>query len=518
MRLRMAGMMLAVLYTGSVWAASTLVLAAPQGGEVYVPGKTATVSFVPLSVFTSIKVELSRDGTTFTALGTVNAPLVNQVSSLNWTVAAPTTSSAYVRLTGLPGNVVISSSAFSISALGAGGLLDGSVTTAKLADKSVTTAKLADKAVTNAKLGDAAVTNIKLAANAVTNDKISSGPASANYVLASNGLGGTQWIAPSFGWSLTGNANTIPGVNFLGTLDFAPLELRVNNQRAVTYQFTPDSPNIVAGHASNYINTETYGSVVGGGGETNAPNGVSAKFSVVAGGRGNLANNEYSAILGGNFNATYGINNVVVGGQNNTVVADFSAIVSGAGNVINPLGQTSIIGGGAGNSINEQIGVIAGGLGNVIDSDTSTIGGGTSNRIGAGGAQSTIGGGYQNVTEGFVATISGGSRNHAKQGASVAGGEFNRASEQSFIGGGSSNSSNAFLTVIGGGNNNANNGFCSVLGGGSGNFINAGGSVIAGGTGNSIEGGGDAVIGGGSRNRVLAGSLQGVIGGATITR
>lgn len=51
-------------------------------------------------------------------------------------------------------------------------LVDGSVSTAKLANGSVTTAKLADNAVTTVKISDSNVTTAKLADNAVTNAKV----------------------------------------------------------------------------------------------------------------------------------------------------------------------------------------------------------------------------------------------------------------------------------------------------------------------------------------------------------
>lgn len=52
------------------------------------------------------------------------------------------------------------------------GLLDGSVTTAKLADGSVTTAKLADAAVTNPKLGIASVFGANLQNESVRQGKL----------------------------------------------------------------------------------------------------------------------------------------------------------------------------------------------------------------------------------------------------------------------------------------------------------------------------------------------------------
>ena len=54
-------------------------------------------------------------------------------------------------------------------------VIDGSITTAKLAANSVTTAKVLDANVTTAKIADSSVTTAKLAANSVTTDKISNG-------------------------------------------------------------------------------------------------------------------------------------------------------------------------------------------------------------------------------------------------------------------------------------------------------------------------------------------------------
>lgn len=75
------------------------------------------------------------------------------------------------------------------------GLLDGSVTSAKLADGSVTTVKLAPLAVTNPKIDsdavatvnllDLAVTTDKLAANAATTAKIANGAVNQTRIFAS---------------------------------------------------------------------------------------------------------------------------------------------------------------------------------------------------------------------------------------------------------------------------------------------------------------------------------------------
>ena len=61
-----------------------------------------------------------------------------------------------------------------------GTIVDGAVTTTKLADGAVTTPKLADSAVTTPKLADSAVTTAKLADSAVTTAKLDDGAVTAN--------------------------------------------------------------------------------------------------------------------------------------------------------------------------------------------------------------------------------------------------------------------------------------------------------------------------------------------------
>ncbi|GMU23118.1 MAG: hypothetical protein AMXMBFR13_32010 [Phycisphaerae bacterium] len=56
------------------------------------------------------------------------------------------------------------------------------------------------------------------------------------------------------GWALTGNASIDPVANFLGTLDDQPLELRVNNTRALRIEPGYEvgfAPNLVGGSNVN---------------------------------------------------------------------------------------------------------------------------------------------------------------------------------------------------------------------------------------------------------------------------
>jgi hypothetical protein len=83
------------------------------------------------------------------------------------------------------------------------------------------------------------------------------------------GYNGTQlvWQDPviggsSGGWSLNGNLGTSPGVNFLGTSDSQPLELKVGGGRALRLEpNTSGAPNVIGGAPVNFVSN----SVVGGG-------------------------------------------------------------------------------------------------------------------------------------------------------------------------------------------------------------------------------------------------------------
>jgi hypothetical protein len=58
----------------------------------------------------------------------------------------------------------------------------------------------------------------------------------SGYVLQSNGAGAAPtWVAPSSasGWSLSGNAGTTPGTNFIGTTDDADLVFKTDNTEAM---------------------------------------------------------------------------------------------------------------------------------------------------------------------------------------------------------------------------------------------------------------------------------------------
>jgi hypothetical protein len=75
-----------------------------------------------------------------------------------------------------------------------------------------------------------------------------------------NGLRATNF------WQTSGNSDSTPGVNFLGTSDNEPMELWVNAARAVRLEPTADSPNVIGGAKMNWVAPGVKGATIAGGG------------------------------------------------------------------------------------------------------------------------------------------------------------------------------------------------------------------------------------------------------------
>jgi len=189
-------------------------------------------------------------------------------------------------------------------------------------------------------------------------------------------------------WQIGGNAGTTAGVNFLGTTDNQPLELKVNGQRALRLEPTSGSPNIIGGSSNNAVNS-TSGSVIGGGDSNSI---VFAPFATIGGGLYNsiFDDSHGSTISGGVYNGM-GVSSysAIGGGQSNFISGDSSvSVISGGGsNTVARYCLGSFIGGGDNNSI-QSIGfsvpfqVIVGGLANkIIATRNAFIGGGEYNTI-----------------------------------------------------------------------------------------------------------------------------------------
>ncbi|HEX4263830.1 MAG TPA: tail fiber domain-containing protein [Verrucomicrobiae bacterium] len=353
---------------------------------------------------------------------------------------------------------------------------------------------------------------------------------SGNFLGSGNGLFDV--------WHTGGNSGTTAGLNYIGTADFQPLELKAGGQRILRLEPDPRGSaagNLVGGFTNNAIEQSgSGGDFIGGGGFTGGANiihsnssgvfigagsanqiGPNVNDAIIVGGIGNSigqnsvrsfigggyqnmnGHDSYDAVIGGgelNSIATNNYESVLVGGYQNLIgYNNFeSAIVGGAENSILAPYSSSFIGGGFQNTIssNGPEAVIVGGYYNTNNGNASFIGAGEQNLVNS--DNSVIGGGFNNTVSfnASYTTISGGTGNNA-------GGQF------SFIGGGAVNSANGFLsTSVGGqgnaaiGNNstmvgglfNTNFGVLAFIGGGDNNFASGLGSVISGGESNSAWG------------------------------
>jgi hypothetical protein len=185
-------------------------------------------------------------------------------------------------------------------------------------------------------------------------------------------------------WSLTGNAGTTPGTNFLGTTDNQPLELRVNGQRALRLEPNATSPNLIGGFSGNVIKDGAFGVTIAGGGGFGTDGGA------------NVAYDNLDVIGGGSHNAV---------GQpdGDPTVSPASTIAGGYSNFAT--GDQDTISGGNANTASNESSTIAGGSGNTASAFESTVSGGEQNT--ASGSGSTVAGGANNTASGDFSFAAG---------------------------------------------------------------------------------------------------------------
>jgi len=358
-------------------------------------------------------------------------------------------------------------------------------------------------------------------------------------------------------WQVAGN--TVAGGQYLGSLNFQPLELWVNNGRALRLEPTMIDTghaglvNLVGGSPINYIQPGTYGSVIVGGGAAtytydifgtdytnySARNFISADLSFIGGGDDNSiqTNALYSTLCGGQFNAiqpnayyafigggsdntiqTNAMAAILGGGDINSIQLDAICSVLGGGfmNTIQAEARYSVLGGGYGNVIqySDYYGFLGGGFGNIIQTSANYcfLGGGRGNVIQWGAGYSVLGGGYGNTIQtntSYLAasySVLGGGNNNAIQRDAIdsflGGGHdntINPGSVSCFLGGGGANliGTNAWDSVLCGGANNVidTNAFYSFLGGGRYNTNGGAFSAVVGGL-NNYAGGAGSFAGG----------------------
>lgn len=168
-------------------------------------------------------------------------------------------------------------------------------------------------------------------------------------------------------WSRTGNAETTPGTNFIGTTDNQALEIRVNGARAwrvAPAMFINDSaPNIIGGASVNVVGPSVSGATVAGGGRDN--------------GGANEAMAHFATVSGGVRNSALGFDSTIGGGQNNEATLSHATVSGGLFNRAN--GESSTIGGGLNNRASGKASTIAGGDNNIASGEHSTAVGGKNN-------------------------------------------------------------------------------------------------------------------------------------------
>ncbi|MCB9331123.1 MAG: hypothetical protein H6574_08590 [Lewinellaceae bacterium] len=156
-------------------------------------------------------------------------------------------------------------------------------------------------------------------------------------------------VPPGNGWSLTGNAGTVDGTNFIGTTDSMPLDFRINNVRALRLEYSQNGPpNIISGAVQNEVSPGIYGAtIVGGGGAGFALNTVSANFGSTLGGKTLTASGEYATVLGGESNRATGFRALVAGGLQNEAGGSGAVVLGGSQNTAS--GSRATVIGGSGN-------------------------------------------------------------------------------------------------------------------------------------------------------------------------
>lgn len=196
-------------------------------------------------------------------------------------------------------------------------------------------------------------------------------------------------------WSSTGDSGSDPLVNFLGTTDAQPLDLRVHNARSLRLEPSnllfgglPATINLIGGSQANNTRAGVRGATIAGGGlpvgfddpnfGSEAPNQVLDHYGTISGGSANdagggqlatLTDGAYASVGGGLMNKATQVAATIGGGFNNRA-----------------LGVYGTVPGGNDNWATAQQATVIGGARNTASGISATVSGGRSNC--AGGADS----------------------------------------------------------------------------------------------------------------------------------
>ena len=188
-------------------------------------------------------------------------------------------------------------------------------------------------------------------------------------------------------WKIAGNSGTSPGLHFVGTTDNQPLELRVNNGRALRLEptATNGAVNVIGGSPNNFVSNGVVGATIAGGGavsygSSSPSNSVMGDFGTVGGGDGNRAAGYEATIGGGGANIISNDDATVGGGFFNA--AGGYAATAGGGFQNAAAGDFATVGGGLGNNSTAEYATVAGGSGNYAAGLAATVPGGDENYAG----------------------------------------------------------------------------------------------------------------------------------------
>jgi trimeric autotransporter adhesin len=230
--------------------------------------------------------------------------------------------------------------------ISSGDIINNEVRSVDLANGEVKTDDLAANSVGSNKIADQSVKNADLSIGASSSNTIADGGIQGVDVK-NDTLTGTQideatlsGVPSTNAWSLIGNSGT-SGANFLGTTDNQPLNLRVNDARALRLEPASDgtnqSPNVIGGIADNSVTSGVHSATIAGGGRSDPGNSATANevtdnYGSVGGGAQNQAGDgsgtesdaSFGTVAGGGNNTASGFASTAVGGIQNTAQGDYS--------------------------------------------------------------------------------------------------------------------------------------------------------------------------------------------------
>ena len=195
------------------------------------------------------------------------------------------------------------------------------------------------------------------------------------------------------GSSVTQSAGAVPSVAQRG-----PVAGSTDRQPHSNLRRTLSEPTC----SSSALGTGAFVGGPGGTGAPNFPNVADGQYSIVGGGSGNNACDDWAAIAGGFDNA--------VSGSGATTAYD-GFIGGGEYNLVTGVDTDSAVVAGSANTVSNAESAIVGGYLNTVSSEFGFLGGGKSNTVS--GSAAVIGGGLGNYAEGEYATVPGGYDNNA---------------------------------------------------------------------------------------------------------